>query len=90
MPRGGPRQDNELVSESRRGLVRAGVARALAFAWSTEPRPAVSRRAVGIDAVVAAATTVAALAVPPPARPIEPLLAALRRRRRWRCAGFSR
>src|SRR5215470_9032805 len=71
------RGDNELVSESRRGLVRAGLARAVAFARSTEPRPPVSRRAIGVDAVVAAAATVAALAVPPPARPLEPLLVAL-------------
>src|SRR5215470_16949960 len=72
------RGDNELVSESRRGLVRAGLARAVAFARSTEPRPPVSRRAIGIDAVVAAAATVAALAAgPPPARLLGPLLVAL-------------
>jgi signal transduction histidine kinase len=66
------------VSESRRGLVRASLAQALAFARSTEPRPAVSRRAIGIDAVLAAAATVAALAAgPPPARPLGPLLVAL-------------
>jgi len=57
--------------------VRAGFARALTFARSTEPRPAVSRRAVGIDVGLAAVATVAALAVPPPARPLEPLLVAL-------------
>ena len=57
--------------------MRAGLARALTFARSTEPRPAVSRRAVGIDAGLAAVATVAALAVPPPARPLEPLLVAL-------------
>jgi signal transduction histidine kinase len=57
--------------------VRAGLARALTFARSTEPRPAVSRRAVGIDVGLAAVATVAALAVPPPARPLEPLLVAL-------------
>jgi hypothetical protein len=66
------------VSESRRGLVRAGLARAVAFARSTEPRPPVSRRAIGVDAVVAAAATVAALAAGyPPARPLGPLLVAL-------------
>jgi signal transduction histidine kinase len=66
------------VSESRRGLVRAGLAQALAFARSTEPRTAVTRRAISIDAVVAAAATVAALATgSPPARPLGPLLVAL-------------
>jgi len=66
------------VSESRRGLVRASLAQALAFARSTEPRPAVSRRAISIDAVLAAAATVAALAAgPPPGRPLGPLLVAL-------------
>jgi len=66
------------VSESRRGLVRASLAQALAFARSTEPRPTVSRRAIGIDAVLAAAATVAALAAgPPPAGPLGPLLVAL-------------
>jgi signal transduction histidine kinase len=66
------------VSESRRGLVRAGVARAVAFARSTEPRPAVSRRAVGVDAVLAATATFAALAAGyPAARPLGPLLVAL-------------
>ena len=57
--------------------MRAGLARALAFARSTEPRSPVSRRAIGIDAALAAVATVAALAVPPPARPLEPLLVAL-------------
>src|SRR5215475_7661801 len=66
-----------MMSESRRGLVRAGLARAQAFARSTEPRPPVSRRAIGIDAAVAAVATVAALAVPPPARPLGPLLVAM-------------
>jgi signal transduction histidine kinase len=66
------------VSESRRGLVRASLAQALAFARSTEPRPTVSRRTIGIDAVVAAVATVAALAAgPSPARPLGPLLVAL-------------
>jgi len=66
------------VSESSRGLTRASLAQALAFARSTEPRPAVSRRAISIDAVLAAAATVAALAAgPPPARPLGPLLVAL-------------
>ena len=66
------------MSKSGRGPVQAGLARALAFARSTEPRPAVSRRAIGIDAVVAAAATVAALAAgSPPARPLGPLLVAL-------------
>ena len=66
------------MSESRRGLARAGLAQALAFARSTEPRPAVSRRAISLDAVVAAAVTVAALAAgSPPARTLGPLLVAL-------------
>src|SRR6516225_3147808 len=78
MPQGGVAGDNGLVSESRRGLARAGLAQALAFARSTEPRPAVSRRAVSIDVVLAAVATVAALAAgPPPARPLGPLLVAL-------------
>src|SRR6516225_2252657 len=78
MPQGGVAGDNGLVSESRRGLVRASLAQAMAFARSTEPRPAVSRRAIGIDAVLAAAATVAALtAGTPPARPLGPLLVAL-------------
>jgi signal transduction histidine kinase len=58
--------------------VQTGLARALAFARSTEPRPAVSRRAIGIDAILAAAATVSALAAgPPPARLLGPLLVAL-------------
>jgi signal transduction histidine kinase len=58
--------------------VQAGIAQALAFARSTEPRPAVSRRAISIDAGLAAAATVAALAAwSPPARPLGPLLVAL-------------
>ncbi|HEV3289900.1 MAG TPA: hypothetical protein VG123_12975, partial [Streptosporangiaceae bacterium] len=65
------------MSESRRGLVQTGLAQALAFARSTEPRPALSRRAIGIDAVVAAVATLAALAAPSPARPLGPLLVAL-------------
>jgi signal transduction histidine kinase len=78
MPRGGVAGDNELVSESRRGLVQTGLAQALAFARSTEPRPAVSRRAISLDAVLAAAATVAALAAgTPPAGPLGPLLVAL-------------
>ena len=77
MPRGGAAGDNELVSESRRGLVQTGVAQALAFARSTEPRPVVSRRAISLDAVLAATGTVAALAGTPPARPLGPLLVAL-------------
>src|SRR6516165_4531789 len=77
MPQGGVAGDNGLVSESRRGLARAGLAQALAFARSTEPRPAVSRGAISLDAVLAAAATVAALAAgPPPARPLGPLLVA--------------
>ena len=62
MPRGGVAGDNELVSESRRGLVQTGLAQALAFARSTEPRPAVSRRAISTDVVLAAAATAAVLA----------------------------
>src|SRR5499427_1536923 len=78
MPQGGVAGDNGLVSESRRGLARAALAQALAFARSTEPRPTVSRRAISLDAVVAAAATVAALAAgSPPARPLGPLLVAL-------------
>src|SRR5579872_1674534 len=78
MPCGGVAGHNELVSESRRGLVRAGFAKALAFARSTESRPSVSRRAIGTDAVLAAAATVAALAAgSPPARPLGALLVAL-------------
>ncbi|HEY6275257.1 MAG TPA: histidine kinase dimerization/phosphoacceptor domain-containing protein, partial [Streptosporangiaceae bacterium] len=66
------------MSEGRRGLVRTGLAQALAFARSTEPRPAVSRRAISIDAVLAVAATVAALAAGiPPARPLGPFLVAL-------------
>jgi signal transduction histidine kinase len=58
--------------------VQAGLARALTFVRSTEPRLAVFRRAIGIDAVVVAAATVAALAAgSPPARPLGPLLVAL-------------
>jgi len=58
--------------------VQTGLAQAMAFARSTEPRPAASRRAIGIDAVLAAAATVAALtAGTPPARPLGPLLVAL-------------
>src|SRR6516165_10530584 len=78
MPRGGVAGDNELVSESRRALVRTGLAKALAFVRSTEPRPAVSRRAISIDAVLATAATGAALAAGyPAARPLGPLLVAL-------------
>jgi signal transduction histidine kinase len=58
--------------------MQAGLARALAFARATEPRPALSRRALSIDIVLAAVATVAALAAgPPPARPLGPLLVAL-------------
>jgi len=58
--------------------VPAGLAQALAFARSTEPRSAVSPRAIGIDAVVAAVATVAALTAGSlPARPLAPLLVAL-------------
>jgi signal transduction histidine kinase len=58
--------------------VRAGLARALTFARSTEPRPAVSPRAVSIDAGLAAVATVAALAAGYPAhRPLGALLVAL-------------
>jgi len=65
------------VSQGTRGLVRTGVAQALAFAHSTEPRPAVSRRAITIDTVIAAAATVAALVEPLPARTLAPLLVVL-------------
>jgi signal transduction histidine kinase len=66
-----------VVSQRSRGLVRTGIAHALAFARSTEPRPAVSRRAITIDAVIAAAATVAALVEPPPARTLGSLLVVL-------------
>jgi signal transduction histidine kinase len=49
MPRGGIARDNEIVSESKRVLVRA-----LAFARSAEPRASLSRCAVLADTVVAA------------------------------------
>jgi signal transduction histidine kinase len=58
--------------------VQSGVAQVLAFARSTEPRQAVSRRAISIDAFLAAAATVAALVAGPAlARPLGPLLVAL-------------
>ena len=58
--------------------MQAALAQALAFARSTEPRPALSRRAISIDAVVAAVATAAALAAgPAPARPLGPLLVAV-------------
>jgi hypothetical protein len=58
--------------------VQTGLAHALAFARSTEPRSAVSPRAIGIDAAVAAVATVAALTAGSlPARPLGPLLVAL-------------
>jgi signal transduction histidine kinase len=58
--------------------VRAGFAQALAFARSSEPRPAVPRRAIGIDAALAAVATVAALAAgPSSAFALEPLLVIL-------------
>ncbi len=58
--------------------MQTGLARALAFARSSEPRPAVSRRALSTDVVLAAAATVAALAAgSPSARPLGPLLVAL-------------
>src|SRR5215469_1286371 len=78
MPHGGVAGDNGLVSERRRRLLQGVLAQAKAFARSSEPRLAISRRAVGIDTVVAAAATVAALAASsPPARPFGPLLVAL-------------
>jgi signal transduction histidine kinase len=58
--------------------VQTGVAQVLTFARSTEPRQAVSRRAISIDAVLAAAATVVALAAgPASARPLGPVLVAL-------------
>jgi len=78
MPCGGVAGDNERVSESRRALVRTGLAKALAFVRSAEPRPAVSRRAISFDTALAAVATVAALAAGyPHARPLGPLLVAL-------------
>src|SRR6516162_1432842 len=78
MPCGGVAGDNERVSESRRALVRTGLAKALAFVRSAEPRPAVSRRAISFDAVLATVATVAALAAGyPHARPLGPLLVAM-------------
>src|SRR6516162_5808619 len=78
MPCGGVAGDNERVSESRRALVRTGLAKALAFVRSAEPRPAVSRPAISFDTALAAVATVAALAAGyPHARPLGPLLVAL-------------
>ena len=58
--------------------MQAGLARALAYARTIEPRAALSRRALSTDIVLAAVATVAALAAgPPPARPLGPLLVAL-------------
>ena len=58
--------------------MRTGLARALAFVRSAEPRPAVSRRAISFDAALAAVATGAALAAGyPHARPLGPLLVAL-------------
>jgi len=58
--------------------VRTGLAKALAFVRSAEPRPTVSRRAISFDAVLAAVATVAALAAGyPHARPLGPLLVAM-------------
>ena len=58
--------------------MRTGLARALAFVRSAEPRPTVSRRAISFDAVLAAVATVAALAAGyPHARPLGPLLVAM-------------
>ena len=58
--------------------MQTALAQALAFARSTEPRPALSRRAISTDAAAAAVATAAALAAGPvPARPLGLLLAAL-------------
>ena len=58
--------------------MQTGVAQALAFARSTEPRPAISRRAISIDVVLAVVATAVALAAgSAPARPLGPLLVAL-------------
>ncbi len=57
--------------------MQAGLTRALAFARSTEPRPALSRRAIGIDVVLAAAAAAAVLAAGAPAGPLGPVLGIL-------------
>jgi signal transduction histidine kinase len=78
MPGGPGTGENGRVIHSRRGPVRAGLARALAYARSAEPRPALSPRAISIDALLATAATAAALAGwPPPGRPLGALLVAL-------------
>lgn len=77
MPQVSLRGDNELVSESRQGPVQAGLARALAFARSTEPRPTLSRRALGIDIVLAAAASAAVLAAGAPTGPLGPVMGIL-------------
>jgi signal transduction histidine kinase len=58
--------------------VRTGLAQALAFARSAEPRPVISRRALSADIVLAAVATAAALAAgPSSAFVLEPLLVIL-------------
>jgi signal transduction histidine kinase len=66
------------VSDGKRARIRAGLAQALAFARSAEPRPEVPRRAVAADIVLAAAASVAALAAAPAsAGALEPVLVVL-------------
>ena len=63
MPCGGAAGDNELVSESRRGLVQTSLARALTFARTAEPRAPLPRRAVLTDTAIAALVLVVSLFV---------------------------
>src|SRR5215470_19544678 len=63
MPRGGAARDNKLVSEDKRGTLRAGLARALVFARSAEPRVPLSRRAVLTDIAIAAVVLAVSLSV---------------------------
>ena len=63
MPHGGAARDNELVSEDKRGTLRAGLARALTFARSAEPRAPLSRRAVLTDIAIAAVVLAVSLSV---------------------------
>src|SRR5215831_16367741 len=63
MPHGGAARDNELVSEDKRGTLRAGLARALAFARSAEPRVPLSQRAVLTDIAIAAVVLAVSLSV---------------------------
>src|SRR5215472_5012803 len=59
----GSQGDNEVVSEGRRITLRAGLARALVFARSAEPRVPLSRRAILTDTVIAAVVLAVSLVV---------------------------